>query len=125
MFLALSFCHSPVLESKPPTSHSMGIFFPSGVLLRSDEPPHCPQSAGPIPIGLFNGSVDKAGLVASVLAVSVLASATGARAAAGFLAGSPAATRTTPGTRVDKAVATTKTRRFISDRGFMTNLCRR
>src|SRR5262245_39347676 len=40
MFLALSGFHAPVLRSKSPGAHSVGMFLPTGVLLRIEVPPH-------------------------------------------------------------------------------------
>ena len=51
MFLASSLFHLPVLASNEPMFHSVGMFLPSGVLLRALEPPHWPQSCGPMPCG--------------------------------------------------------------------------
>ena len=45
MFLAESADQRPDFWSNFPTSHSAGMFLPSGVLFRDGEPPHCGQSA--------------------------------------------------------------------------------
>src|SRR3954463_14273822 len=43
MFLALVLSQLPVLGSKSPISHSVGMLWPTGVLLRAEDPPHCDQ----------------------------------------------------------------------------------
>ena len=86
------------------------MFFPSGVLLRSDEPPHCPDFSGPMPIGLFRGSLDRA----APLAVSFLASRQWTCAS-----GSAALARAMPSTRIGKPAETIEASRFMSDRGFI------
>ena len=51
------------------------MFLPSGVLLRSDEPPHCPQSPGPMPIGWIQSDRPSSG--GRAWAASFLASVSG------------------------------------------------
>src|SRR5262245_2052501 len=52
MFLAFAGFHAPVLRSKSPGAHSVTIPSATGVLLRSDVPPHWFQSPG-FTVGFF------------------------------------------------------------------------
>src|SRR5437762_5697798 len=53
MFLAFDGFHSPVLRSKSPGAQSVTIPWATGVLFRSDVPPHWFQSPGLI-VGLWS-----------------------------------------------------------------------
>src|SRR6478735_6239261 len=100
MFFDPSGFQLPVPKSYPPIFHSLGMFFPTGTLLRSGEPPHWFHSLfgtslfaplSPVVGALaFAAIVFTAGAAGSAIAASGLAALSG-MAKAGGAAGSAGA----------------------------------